>query len=349
MRIRTSHMLIACICLTFILTSITFSQWSLTGNAGTTPGTNYAGTSDAKDFVIKSNGTERMRFLSGGKVGIGTSTPVTDFQVNGILEGTGLNIGTDPHTSYPIYFEGNTTTMGFPLVFVQENTPATGTNSTTYAMYLQNLGGSASGNNAVGIYVNNNAETRQGGKNWAGDFVVGADSGTNYGVSGSASGLNATNYGGYFGAGSSSTSTSYGVYITSPTAGTNHYALYSNASAVSYINGAVGIGTTTLDTFKLAVCGSIHAKAQVLATGWCDFVFDKNYNLMPLEEVEKHIKTDKHLPGIPTTKQVVKNGLNVGQMQVKMMQKIEELTLYLIDLKKENEALKVRMASIENK
>lgn len=65
-----------------------------------------------------------------------------------------------------------------------------------------------------------------------------------------------------------------------------------------------------------------------------DYVFEKDYNLLPLSEVEKYIKINKHLPNIPSSEVVVKDGLALGDMQVKQMEKIEELYLYIIKLEK---------------
>lgn len=108
-------------------------------------------------------------------------------------------------------------------------------------------------------------------------------------------------------------------------------------------NGNVGIGTSTLtDDFKLSVGGKLRAEEieVSLSVGWADYVFADDYELKPLEEVEKYIQEHNHLPNIPSAKEVESEGLNLGEMQVKMMEKIEELTLYMIELKKENEALK---------
>jgi len=81
----------------------------------------------------------------------------------------------------------------------------------------------------------------------------------------------------------------------------------------------------------LDVQGIIQAKeVKVALTGWADYVFAEGYNLSPLSEVKKHIEENKHLPGIPTEKEVVEEGVNIGEMQVLMLQKIEELTLYTI-------------------
>jgi hypothetical protein len=68
---------------------------------------------------------------------------------------------------------------------------------------------------------------------------------------------------------------------------------------------------------------------------------------MPLDKLEKHIKANKSLPGIPTEKEVLENGVKVGDMQAKLLEKVEELTLYVIELKKENEELKDRISALE--
>ena len=73
---------------------------------------------------------------------------------------------------------------------------------------------------------------------------------------------------------------------------------------------------------------------KVEATKWPDFVFDKDYKLRTLQEVENHINEHKHLPDIPSEKEVKENGLSLGEMQAKLLQKIEELTLYTIELNK---------------
>jgi hypothetical protein len=101
--------------------------------------------------------------------------------------------------------------------------------------------------------------------------------------------------------------------------------------------GNIGIGTITPDS-KLAVNGTIHSKeVKVDLTGWPDYVFKKEYSLPTLEEVEKHIAEKGHLENIPSEEEVLKNGVNLGEMNAKLLQKIEELTLYMIEMKKENE------------
>ena len=77
-----------------------------------------------------------------------------------------------------------------------------------------------------------------------------------------------------------------------------------------------------------------------------DFVFYKDYNLLSLEEVEKYIKDNKHLPGIPSGEELVKNGMDVAEMNNLLLQKIEELTLYILELKKENNSLRIEIEKI---
>lgn len=95
-------------------------------------------------------------------------------------------------------------------------------------------------------------------------------------------------------------------------------------------DGNVGIGTNIIGSWKLAVNGKIRAKEIKVETGWADFVFYDDYKLPTLEEVELHIKEKGHLKDIPSAKEVEENGIFLGEMDSKLLQKIEELTLYTI-------------------
>jgi len=114
------------------------------------------------------------------------------------------------------------------------------------------------------------------------------------------------------------------------------------------VNGNVGIGTTDTEGSKLAVNGTIRAKEIKVETGWADFVFEEDYELPSLEEVSNHIKEKKHLPGIPSAKEVKENGVNLGEMNVMLLQKIEELTLYVIKQQNIIEKLDRKILEIEN-
>ncbi|ATP58031.1 hypothetical protein CPT03_16940 [Pedobacter ginsengisoli] len=113
--------------------------------------------------------------------------------------------------------------------------------------------------------------------------------------------------------------------------------------------GNVGIGTTS-PTEKLSVKGKIRAQEiKVEAADWPDYVFAKDYELVSLEQTEKHIEEKGHLPGIPSAKEVKANGVDLGEMNAKLLQKIEELTLYLIEIKKENDEQKKDILYLKSK
>ncbi|MES2458836.1 MAG: hypothetical protein V4594_25005 [Bacteroidota bacterium] len=113
--------------------------------------------------------------------------------------------------------------------------------------------------------------------------------------------------------------------------------------------GNVGVGTTT-PTEKLSVKGKIRAQEiKVETAGWADFVFAKDYKLPSLQATEQHILANGHLPGIPSAAEVAKDGIELGEMNKKLLQKIEELTLYLIEIKKENEKQQKEIDNLKHK
>jgi hypothetical protein len=115
------------------------------------------------------------------------------------------------------------------------------------------------------------------------------------------------------------------------------------------VSGKVGIGTTSIASgVRLQVGGKVKCQeVEVAVTPWPDHVFKAGFNLMPLEEVAAYVQTNKHLPGVPSEEEVAANGVNVGAMNATLLQKVEELTLYMINLKNENDALKARVSNLE--
>lgn len=117
----------------------------------------------------------------------------------------------------------------------------------------------------------------------------------------------------------------------------------------------VGTGVTIPagSTYKMAIGGGILTEKVRVATNgttfWADFVFDKNYKLRPLSEVESYIKTNKHLPEIPSTAEVTKDGIDLAQTQALLLQKVEELTLYVIEQDKKIKKLESKVKSLRQK
>jgi len=116
-------------------------------------------------------------------------------------------------------------------------------------------------------------------------------------------------------------------------------------------SGNVSIGATDPQGYKLAVAGNMIAESiKVKLQGtWPDYVFHDQYNLPSLNQVETFIKLNKHLPEIPSEAEIAKNGQNLGEMNAKLLKKVEELTLYLISQQKEIEILKKKMLKLERK
>ncbi|MGQ7855248.1 hypothetical protein ACUN24_13520 [Pedobacter sp. WC2501] len=113
--------------------------------------------------------------------------------------------------------------------------------------------------------------------------------------------------------------------------------------------GRVGIGTTN-PSDMLTVAGKIGAREiKVSTNAGADFVFEPGYEIPDLKALEKFVKTHKHLPEIPTAKEMVENGVNLGELNIKLLQKVEELTLYLIEKDKKIDTLIKRVEALEDK
>lgn len=115
-----------------------------------------------------------------------------------------------------------------------------------------------------------------------------------------------------------------------------------NNLTITRSTGNVGIGTAN-PTNKLDVNGIIRGNEVIVETGWADYVFKNDYKLKPLSEVENFIKTNQHLPNVPSAANIQEKGAHVAELMTKMMEKIEELTLYTINQQKEIDQLKQRL------
>ncbi len=117
--------------------------------------------------------------------------------------------------------------------------------------------------------------------------------------------------------------------------------LWNENAGYIYRNSKVSINTISdPGDYTLAVNGKIRAKEIKVDTDWADYVFDTDYRLKTLEEIESFIKENKHLPEIPTAQDVEKGGVDLGEMNMLLLKKVEELTLYIINQQKEINLLK---------
>jgi hypothetical protein len=211
-----------------------------------------------------------------------------------------------------------------------------------------------------------------------GTYASNLGNGNVFGVAGSATALNPLNNCGVYGEAKNANgynsgvigtvSTTTGIFNTgvggevrlNPTAvwnraiagyapvATNHYAGYFEGN-VEVQTGSLKVGNVNTPVgYKLYVeQGILTEKVKVAVASspaWADYVFASDYKLKPLSEVEKFIDENNHLPNIPSADELVKEGLDLGKMQALQMEKIEELTLYLIEMKKEIEVLKTQNA-----
>ncbi|MBL0073159.1 MAG: hypothetical protein IPP34_15685 [Bacteroidetes bacterium] len=271
----------------------------------------------------------------------------------GFGKGTGgVNYGlygtaSDGTTNYGVY--GKITTSTTTPVGIGTYGFSTGAGTTNYGM-LANAGGAATTN--YGIY----ATATGGTTNWAGYFVQN------------------TYIGGSMGIGSSVlTDTKFAVQQTGTTTATGRFSNTSKGPNISWIHfGTTGdwyirsasntgkvimqdqnssatvcIGGTTAATgYKLSVKGKIICEELkvLLSATWPDYVFGKNYNLMPLSDLENFIEEENHLPGIPSAKEMeADGGIALGEMQTILVKKIEEANLYILQLNKRIEELESKL------
>jgi uncharacterized coiled-coil protein SlyX len=88
-------------------------------------------------------------------------------------------------------------------------------------------------------------------------------------------------------------------------------------------------------------------KVRVDQSTWADYVFNSDYKLRPLHEVETFIQQNNHLPEVPSTKEVEENGIDLGDNQATLLKKIEELTLYVIEQNKKMELMQKEMEKLK--
>jgi len=188
----------------------------------------------------------------------------------------------------------------------------------------------------------------EGGYRGVYGFANGAGyTGTTIGVYGYSSGTAGTRYGVYGYGYNPGGTNAIGVFGTASDA-TNNWAGYFSGDC--YISSDLRIGTTTQATgYALSVNGKVACEEVLVEDlgSWPDYVFAEDYDLMSLDELEKSIQKNKHLPGLPSASEVEENGLMLGDMQKRIMEKVEELTLYTIEQGKMINELQQKMDKLE--
>lgn len=122
------------------------------------------------------------------------------------------------------------------------------------------------------------------------------------------------------------------------------------SNSILYDNGtAIGIGTKETGAYKLTVEGTIGARKLKVtqSPGWADYVFKKGYILRPLSEIAKFVKINGHLPEVPSATDIEKDGIDLGDNQVLLLKKIEELTLYIIQMQKKIDEIRKKDEGLE--
>ncbi len=292
------------------------------------------------NFIITPGPLTGSGLPLGGKVGIGTSSPLWSLHEQSVSGPGSIGLtGSD--------FVNGSAGSGF---YMQ-------TNSASSYSFLQsfNSGNSVIGNFAlnpdggnVGIGTTNPLSTLQ------------VDDGCTKASIGDASGA-ALNYGTSY-LGFNASRTAAGWILNADTVHNGGGVMYTSINGDMYFAPIASTGSSnqTLSdtdiknkiTFRIAADGITYAKKiKVELTNWPDYVFKSKYTLMPLSDVKSYIDKNHHLPEMPSAEQVEKNGLDLGETNKLLTKKVEELTLYLIELKlekdKQIEALENRLKKIE--
>ena len=333
------------------------NDWSLTGNIGTVAGTNFIGTKDAVDLVLKTNNTEKIRVTYTGNVGIGTAAPATKLQVYD--GGSGVNASElfSLKTSYTsnsapkamtwrddanitaqidTRYDGTKVNMIFGHLFnfnyqtsdlmaiLGNGNVGIGTIKPTTKLQVYDGGSGVSASELFSLKTSYTSNSAPKAMTWRDDANITAQIDTRF----DGTKMNMV-FGHLFNFG------------------------YQATDLMTILgNGNVAIGTVdaTKPGYKLFVeQGILTEKVRVAVKNsgdWSDYVFDKKYELPSLHQVEDFIKINQHLPNIPSADEVVAEGIDLGKMDAKLLSKIEELTLYLIDQQKEIEKLKIQVKNL---
>lgn len=339
-------------------------SWSQDGNAGTDSTVNFLGTIDQESLAIRTDNQERVRVTDRGRVGIGTADPEARLDVRPGVGEDGLVVRHDAGGEPELLVDENGNTRmnssgGFarlvvrndffnqrPLMSVVAGDHPTLHVSSAGSVTIDPVGA------GVALRVRSSSSTPNSNTTPVPFYVTGADDVNaiyvtregEVGIGVAGEGINDR----LRIRGGENDGTRASVRIVS---GGNQQTMLLDGNEIDGINaglflnhntdenvilatggGGVGIGTQTPGNFRLAVNGPIRATEVVVETGWSDFVFEPGYELRSLEEVRAHVEEHRHLPDVPTAEEVAEHGVKLGEMESKLLRKVEELTLYLIEL-----------------
>lgn len=319
------------------ITSAYQHYFYVNGNGRVALGNNSAATqldvqalSSNDPFQLRNNsGSTLLRVLASGNIGVRTASPAGPLDIRNSSNAILMQLNSTGNLSI-----GNIT----PTYRLDVNCQQSGAAQPPFRFvnYLGNVTMVGTNSDRVGINVAN-PDT------YGGSLVVGA-----VGTGGNALDLISTSASGWCNQLRFYSASGVRHLITDDR--TNNYLLIKTgngggANSILKIEGKVRIGNQAPNgswaNYQLGVDGDLVAKRVVVQTAnWADNVFNEDYPLATLEAVDAFIKSNKHLPEVPTEDEVLKNGVDVGSMNRILLQKVEELTLYVIDLKKEINELK---------
>ncbi len=349
-------------------------NWSITGNTSTNPSSNFIGTTDNSDLVFKANGQKGGTIdingttLFGYASGFNYNTVSATFDENSAfgaytLFNNSRGAGDLGSKNTAVGYDAmRTNTTGYYNVAIgryalRGNT----TGHHNVALGGDVLGSNTSGNFNMGIGWGSLFFNTSGSNNLAiGANALNSTTGNDNTAIGTEAGQLATGSSNVFiGNQSGKSETGSGkLYISNSNTATP--LVYGDFSAkyvtIGEVTPALRTQGTATGGYNLLVKGGIlteKVKVALAAAGtdWADYVFEPEYksNMMSLEEVEKFTLKNKHLPNVPSAEEMVKTGLDVSQTSKMFMEKIEELTLYMIELNKEVKALKAENEALKVK
>ena len=325
-------------------------------NIGITPVYDIRGTTVNTSLYFTIRDSEKMRIEESGNIGIGTVSPESRLHVNSGSGQTAFIAQVDGRTRFTVNSNGSisvgTSTIGPVNGMYVDGNVNIGTTSSNSRLHVNSTSGqtafTAQVNGSNKLTVNSNGSVSVGVATTGPTNGMHVNGNVNIGTTSSSSRLQVN-------------STSGQDAFIAQVNGSNKLMVNSNGSVSvgsattgpangMYVSGSIGIGTTNVNDYKLAIAGKAIAEEVVvkLRTNWPDYVFEEDYNLKQLDEVKDYIKEYKHLPNIPTATEIEEKGISLGTINTILVEKIEELTLYLIEHQQVINELKEKVKDLEN-